>query len=247
MRPVALRVLFIVLVIGASALSGRSVAVELPRGPNRSLVFAHCQTCHSLDYLTDSRGLDRSQWESVIDSMRRLGLPAMSSEEHDRLLDYLATYLGPHPPAAAGPVEAKATASPAMPAAAPGAESAKPAAGEALFEQHCAICHQSTGEGIPGQFPPLAGNRDLFVSRDFPALVIIKGLQGMIEVGGESYNSAMPGFDFLSNDEVAALVGYIRSAWGNEKLRPADLASIDAAAVKTARASDKSAYQARQH
>ena len=103
MRPVALRVLFIVLVIGASALSGRSVAVELPRGPNRSLVFAHCQTCHSLDYLTDSRGLDRSQWESVIDSMRRLGLPAMSSEEHDKLLDYLATYLGPHPPAAAGP------------------------------------------------------------------------------------------------------------------------------------------------
>jgi mono/diheme cytochrome c family protein len=244
MRPVALRVLFL-LVVGASALSERSVAVELPRGPNRSLVFAHCQTCHSLDYLTDSRGLDRPQWESVIDSMRRLGLPAMSAEEHDKLLDYLAAYLGPHPPAAAGPVEAMATTSPAAPAA-PSVESAKPAAGEALFEEHCAICHQSTGEGIPGQFPPLAGNRDLFVSRDFPALVIIKGLQGMIEVGGESFNSAMPGFDFLSNDEVAALVAYIRSAWGNEKLRPADLAPIDAAAVKTARASDKSAYQARQ-
>jgi mono/diheme cytochrome c family protein len=222
MRPVARCVLIILLVIGASALSGRSAAVELPRGPNRSLVFAHCQTCHSLDYLTDSRGLDRSQWEAVIDSMGQLGLPAMSAEERDRLLDYLATYLGPHPPAAAGPVEAKATARPAMPAA-PGAESAKPAAGEALFEENCAICHQSTGEGIPGQFPPLAGNRDLFVSPDFPALVILKGLQGMIEVGGESYNSAMPGFDFLSNDEVAALVAYIRSAWGNEKFGPRTL------------------------
>jgi mono/diheme cytochrome c family protein len=242
MRPVARCVLIILLVIGASALPRRSIAVELPRGPNRSLVFAHCQTCHSLDYLTDSRGLDRSQWASVIDSMRQLGLPTMPAEERDKLLDYLATYLGRHPPAAAGPMEAKATTSPAAPAA----ESAKPTTNKALFEEHCAICHQSTGEGIPGQFPPLAGNRDLFVSRDFPALVIIKGLQGMIEVGGESYNSAMPGFDFLSNDEVAALVAYIRSAWGNEKLRPADFAPIDAAAVKAARASDKSAYQARQ-
>ncbi len=243
MRTIFTRVLFaLALTSAASANPGGATAAELPAGPNRPLVFAHCQTCHSLDYLTDSRGLDRSQWESVIDSMGRLGLPAMSDEERNKLLDYLATYLGPKKP----PVTTASAETATPPAGAPAASTAAPAAsGAALFEENCAICHQQTGEGIPRQFPPLAGNPALFKSSDFPALVILNGLRGKIEVRGKTYNSDMPAFDFLTNDEIAAIVAYIRSAWGNDKLRPAGFSPLDAVAVKQARLSKKTPYDER--
>ena len=242
MRTVLTRVTFaLALMSAAIQLPGNTRAAELPAGPNRPLVFAHCQTCHSLDYLTDSRGLDRSQWESVIDSMARLGLPPIPDDEQAKLLDYLVTYLGPKK----APTDtASATPEPSTPASS--ATPAAPAAnGEALFAENCAICHQETGEGVPRQFPPLAGNRDLFKSHDFPALVILNGLQGKIKVGGSTYNSDMPGFDFLSNDEIAAIVTYIRSAWGNDKLHPAGFSPLDAAAVNQARQSKKTPYDVR--
>jgi mono/diheme cytochrome c family protein len=240
MSIVITRVSFSLVLMTTAILSGGAAAAELPAGPNRPLVFAHCQTCHSLDYLTDSRGLNRSQWDSVIDSMQRLGLPKMSEEDHDKLLDYLATYLGPKKaPTATAAVDTAAAAGKPSAGAAPAAPEAN---GAALFEEHCAICHQETGEGVPMQFPPLAGNRDLFKSHDFPVLVILHGLQGKIEVRGNTFNSDMPGFDFLSNEEIAALVGYIRSAWGNEQLRPAGLYPLDADAVKQMRLSKKTPY-----
>lgn len=241
MPTVSTRFIFALALISvASASLGRAIAADLPAGPNRPIVFAHCQTCHSLDYLTNSRGLDRSQWESVIDSMGRLGLPKMADEERDKLLDYLATYLGPKN--AATVTAASGTATPPgapAPSAAPEALSSN---GATLFAENCAICHQETGEGVPRQFPPLAGNPDLFKSHDFPALVILHGLRGKIEVGGNTYNSDMPGFDFLTNEEIAAIVTYIRSAWGNDKLRPAGLSPLDAAAVKQVRLSNKTPY-----
>lgn len=52
--------------------------------------------------------------------------------------------------------------------------------GQRLFSDQCASCRQPVGEGVNGQFPPLAGNRDLFLSRDYPALVILNGDQRFV-------------------------------------------------------------------
>lgn len=78
------------------------------------------------------------------------------------------------------------------------------AAGQALFAQKCAACHQITGKGIKGAFPALAG--DPFVQGD-PTLVARTVLGGR---GG------MPSFAaLLSEQEIADIISYVRQAWGN--------------------------------
>lgn len=97
----------------------------------------------------------------------------------------------------------------------PQAASAGPV-GSTVFTTNCASCHGAAGKGVPGAFPPLAGNP--FVTGD-PAKVIGTVMHGMtapITVNGAAYHGAMPAWSTkLSPAEVAAVVTYIRSAWGN--------------------------------
>lgn len=116
-----------------------------------------------------------------------------------------------------------------------GAAGAKSVDGAAIFRDQCSACHQPNGEGVAGQFPPLAGNRDLFLSRTYPVMVVLAGLSGGIEVNGKTIKSVMPPLSYLSDAEVAAVVNYVRSAWGNDKLQPAGMVPLDAAAVAQVR------------
>jgi cytochrome c oxidase cbb3-type subunit 2 len=106
------------------------------------------------------------------------------------------------------------------------------AAGEQLFATNCAACHQATGEGIPETFPPLKGNSA--VNDDDPAEhihAVLFGLEGAT-VDGFAYESPMPPFaDVLSDSEVADIVNYERSSWGNHGslITAADVAAIRAA------------------
>jgi mono/diheme cytochrome c family protein len=192
--------------------------IQLPAGPNRDLVYGACRTCHDLQYLVESAGIGRDDWDALIDSMGQYGL-RIAPPERAKILDYLATYLGPHPP----PAAAAAPPAPALD-------------GAQLFATQCAPCHQPNGQGAPGAFPPLAGNRDLFRDRLFPVLVVLNGIAGAIEVEGKTYSGEMPSFAHLSDADIAALVAYMRGAWSNAALRPAGMAVIDAASVKRARA-----------
>ena len=89
--------------------------------------------------------------------------------------------------------------------------------GAKIYTQNCSSCHQTSGQGVVGMFPPLAGNPA--VTGD-PATVIhiVKyGLNGSISIAGTSYNGMMPAWgQSLSNADIAAAVTYIRSAWGNK-------------------------------
>jgi len=76
-----------------------------------------------------------------------------------------------------------------------------------------------TGQGLPGQFPPLAESE--WVAEPEPGRVIrliLDGIQGPITVKGQSYNGAMPPWrDLLKDEEIAAVATYVRqnSAWNN--------------------------------
>jgi mono/diheme cytochrome c family protein len=192
--------------------------IELPEGPNRDLVYAKCRTCHDLQYVKESAGITADNWEALIEDMGQYGL-RIPKDERDKIVRYLVTYLGPNPPKSPPPASAP---SPAVD-------------GAATYARQCSACHQAHGGGLPGTFPPLAGNSDLYIDRRFPVYVLLNGLEGEIAVKGQNYNGVMPPFDHLSNAEIAAVIGYVRAAWGNAELRPASFVDIDERAVAEAR------------
>jgi hypothetical protein len=85
-------------------------------------------------------------------------------------------------------------------------------------------------------FPPLAKNADIFLSQDFPVRVILFGLNGKITANGRDYHGAMPPLGAVLNDQdIAAVVNYVRGAWGNDALKPKTITPVDAAAVAALR------------
>ncbi len=92
--------------------------------------------------------------------------------------------------------------------------------GEKLYGLYCLVCHQATGGGTPGQFPPLTGSE--WVQAEGPNRVIrniLNGLVGPIEVKGQQFNGNMLAWrDVMTDDaDVAAVASFVRKnkAWGN--------------------------------
>ena len=88
--------------------------------------------------------------------------------------------------------------------------------GAAIFAANCASCHQATGAGLPGVFPPLDGSEWVHGSSKVLANIVLHGINGEINVKGTSYKGLMPSFQQLSDAELAAVASYIRSAWSNK-------------------------------
>jgi mono/diheme cytochrome c family protein len=96
------------------------------------------------------------------------------------------------------------------------------AIGESVYVSSCAGCHQASGQGIPGAFPPLAGGHmpelhDVDGGREYLIHVMLYGLQGEIVVQGQSYNGVMPPWPQLSDAQIAAVLNYTLLAWDNEE------------------------------
>jgi mono/diheme cytochrome c family protein len=115
-----------------------------------------------------------------------------------------------------------------------------PELGARVFGQSCGLCHQPTGLGVPGAFPPLAGHvAESFAQpngRAYLVRVVLYGLSGTITVKGQTFASAMPPWAQLKDDEIAAALDHALTAWGNDKFLPRDFAPIVPADVAAARA-----------
>jgi mono/diheme cytochrome c family protein len=107
------------------------------------------------------------------------------------------------------------TRSALMPAGSATAGAAAAIDGGAIFAARCVACHQSTGLGIPGVFPPLAGSEWVLGTDKVLVLIPLHGITGKLQVKGASYMGAMPVFSTLSDAELAAVLTYVRSQWGN--------------------------------
>jgi nitrite reductase (NO-forming) / hydroxylamine reductase len=88
-------------------------------------------------------------------------------------------------------------------------------AGKALYETHCGACHQATGAGLPGAFPPLAGNKNILGDPNYGLDTVLLGKSGPLEVNGQKYNAVMPPMGHLADGEIAQIMTYVYSAWGN--------------------------------
>ncbi|HET7586709.1 MAG TPA: cbb3-type cytochrome c oxidase subunit II [Gammaproteobacteria bacterium] len=118
---------------------------------------------------------------------------------------------------AAPAVEPVADRAPAVAKATPASAAEALPDGKPLFSANCAACHGAGGAGIPGVFPPLKGNSAVNDADPTKHItVVLGGLKGAT-IDGAKYAAQMPAFgSLLSDAEIAAIINYERSAWGND-------------------------------
>ena len=88
--------------------------------------------------------------------------------------------------------------------------------GKGVYTKTCIACHQATGAGIPGAFPPLA--KSDYLNKDVNRAIkgVVKGLSGPITVNGKKFSGAMPA-QALSDQQIADALTYVYASWGNNK------------------------------
>ena len=89
--------------------------------------------------------------------------------------------------------------------------------GKKIYSANCATCHQANGQGVAGQYPPLAGSEWVVGSTKRLAMIILKGAEGPMTVKGAQYGSAVmqPWEKTLNDQKIADVMTYIRQEWGN--------------------------------
>jgi nitrite reductase (NO-forming) len=112
------------------------------------------------------------------------------------------TVIGPAPAAPSG-------------GAAAGAPAGGAAGGAQVYATRCASCHQPTGTGVPGAFPPLAGDPVVNGPAAAHLDVVLNGLHGKT-INGVAYAGVMPPWGAAMSDaDIASVVSYERTSWGN--------------------------------
>ena len=100
--------------------------------------------------------------------------------------------------------------------------------GQEIYNWYCGACHQRDGKGASGRFPPLAGVD--WVTGDKKRLIeiVLEGMEGPLDVEGESYNGVMPQHSFLNDEQISDVLNYIRSNFGNEasEVSPEEVAGV---------------------
>ena len=87
--------------------------------------------------------------------------------------------------------------------------------GKGVYIQYCLPCHQEDGTGVPNLNPPIRKSDWVNGDRNRLIKVILEGLNEEIEVNGENYNRVMAAHNFLTDKEIADVLTYIRSNFGN--------------------------------
>ncbi len=132
-------------------------------------------------------------------------------------------WVAQHKPKPDAKVAASALPAPASATPAAGAQDAKPlpvaelvSRGEKVYAANCVACHQSTGQGLAAmKAPALAGNKVVTGAKQTPIDTVLNGRP----------NTAMQPFKQLSDAEIAAVLTYVRSSWGNKasEVQPAEV------------------------
>lgn len=96
------------------------------------------------------------------------------------------------------------------------------AAGKKSYTQVCAACHQTSGDGVAGVYPPLHNSEWVTGNEERVIRILLHGLNGPIEVHGKTYNGAMPAFGKVpgggynwNEEKISQVLTYIRQEWGN--------------------------------
>lgn len=103
--------------------------------------------------------------------------------------------------------------------------------GKRQFTSNCQSCHQATGLGQAGVYPPLAGSEYVLGCKKRLIAIVLKGLQGPFKVKGATYNNVMQAWEpVLDDKKVAAVLTFVRGEWGNQAppISPEEVAAVRA-------------------
>jgi mono/diheme cytochrome c family protein len=103
--------------------------------------------------------------------------------------------------------------------------------GKRVYLANCIQCHQTTGLGVPGTYPPLAASDWVAGPEERLVRIVLHGVSGPITVSGKEYNNPMTPLGALLKDEqIANVLTYVRSEWGNTapEVKPETVAKVRA-------------------
>lgn len=87
--------------------------------------------------------------------------------------------------------------------------------GKEVYTLHCQNCHMENGEGTEGINPPVAKTTYLKDTKKNIG-IILNGQTGEVTVNGKKYNAIMNPMNYLSDQEIADVLNYVRNSWGNK-------------------------------
>ncbi|MEJ5056227.1 c-type cytochrome [Sphingobacterium sp. MYb382] len=87
--------------------------------------------------------------------------------------------------------------------------------GQKLYTTHCQNCHGAKGEGLGKLYPPLTDSTFLNKQRAQLACIVKHGIRGPLQVNGKTYDGIMPGNAKLNTVEIAYILTYITTTFGN--------------------------------
>jgi mono/diheme cytochrome c family protein len=198
------------------------------------ILMGKCTRCHNdqnhvmqnwLDYRTASAErweIKRRVWDSWKGAYFKQPMPTVNSPEHEAITDEERTIIRNW-------VESGAPCGtqPSFNGAQSKAERME--MGKRLFAVVCATCHQPTGQGIPGRFPPLAGSDFLNSDKHRAIKIVVNGFQGEVTVNGQKFNNSMPKFP-LSDEDIACALTFVYNSFGNsgKDVTPLEVSSVRA-------------------
>ncbi len=101
-------------------------------------------------------------------------------------------------------------------------------AGKAVYDNYCLACHMSNGLGAPGMNPPLVGTDWVVGDKDRLIKVVLQGLSEPVEIQGEIYQNIMASHSFLSDQQVADVLTFVRQSFGNDasEIKPEEVTKV---------------------
>jgi mono/diheme cytochrome c family protein len=88
--------------------------------------------------------------------------------------------------------------------------------GKAVYDENCLTCHQANGGGVPGMAPPLIKTEWVLGDKTRLINIILKGLKTPLTINGEQFHNPMPAQNFLTDQQIADVLSYVRSNFGNK-------------------------------
>ncbi|HMQ63298.1 MAG TPA: PQQ-dependent sugar dehydrogenase [Flavilitoribacter sp.] len=89
------------------------------------------------------------------------------------------------------------------------------ALGKTVYDQYCKVCHMANGRGVPNLNPPLKGTDWVLGEKPRLINVVLQGLNAPIEINGEKFQNAMAPHAFLSDEQIAGVLTFIRGSFDN--------------------------------